>query len=385
MFFWKKFCVVLAVLICMPVSVQVNALSDTEITAPSAVLMDAHTGQVLYEKNSHEVRACASITKVMTLTLVMEAIDSGKISLSDTVTTSAHASSMGGSDIWLEVGETMTVDEMVKATIVASANDAAVALAEHICGTEDEFVAQMNKKAKSLGMKETVFKNCNGLDEDGHVTSAYDVAVMSRELIKHKKIFEYSNIWMDNLRGGKTQLVNTNKLLKSYRGITGLKTGTTSKAGSCISATAERDGLSLIAVVLGSTTGKDRFSDASKILDYGFANYEMYQPEVPDGAVTEIAVTNGMTDKIKTSAKTDSAFLIKKGDKEKISADIVLPNEIEAPVEKNSVVGKIIYKNSGHQIAEYPITADESAEQTNFWKIFAIIFRGLSWACLPDC
>ena len=385
MFFWTKFCVVLAVLICMPVSVQVNALSDTEITAPSAVLMDAHTGQVLYEKNSHEVRACASITKVMTLTLVMEAIDSGKISLSDTVTTSAHASSMGGSDIWLEVGETMTVDEMVKATIVASANDAAVALAEHICGTEDEFVAQMNKKAKSLGMKETVFKNCNGLDEDGHVTSAYDVAVMSRELIKHKKIFEYSNIWMDNLRGGKTQLVNTNKLLKSYRGITGLKTGTTSKAGSCISATAERDGLSLIAVVLGSTTGKDRFSDASKILDYGFANYEMYQPEVPDGAVTEIAVTNGMTDKIKTSAKTDSAFLIKKGDKEKISADIVLPNEIEAPVEKNSVVGKIIYKNSGHQIAEYPITADESAEQTNFWKIFAIIFRGLSWACLPDC
>lgn len=369
----------------MPVSVQVNALSDTEITAPSAVLMDAHTGQVLYEKNSHEVRACASITKVMTLTLVMEAIDSGKISLSDTVTTSAHASSMGGSDIWLEVGETMTIDEMVKATIVASANDAAVALAEHICGTEDEFVAQMNKKAKSLGMKETVFKNCNGLDEDGHVTSAYDVAVMSRELIKHKKIFEYSNIWMDNLRGGKTQLVNTNKLLKSYRGITGLKTGTTSKAGSCISATAERDGLSLIAVVLGSTTGKDRFSDASKILDYGFANYEMYQPEVPDGAVTEITVTNGMTDKIKTSAKTDSAFLIKKGDKEKISADIVLPNEIEAPVEKNSVVGKIIYKNSGHQIAEYPITADESAEQTNFWKIFAIIFRGLSGACLPDC
>ena len=384
MFFWKKFCIILAILFCMPVSMSVNALSDTEITAPSAVLMDSQTGQILYEKNAHEVRPCASITKVMTLTLVMEALDSGKISLSDTVTTSAHASSMGGSDIWLEVGETMTVDEMVKATIVASANDAAVALAEHICGTEDEFVAQMNKKAKSLGMKETVFKNCNGLDEDGHVTSAYDVAVMSRELIKHKKILDYSKIWMDNLRGGKTQLVNTNKLLKTYRGITGLKTGTTSKAGSCISATAERDGLSLIAVVLGSKTGKDRFSDAAKILDYGFANYEMYQPKVPDGAVTEIAVKNGMTDKIKTSANTNQSILIKKGDKEKISADIVLPNEIEAPVEKNAVVGKIIYKNSGHQIAECPITAAESAEQIDFWKIFKMIFIELSGAFRSD-
>ena len=384
MFFWKKFCIILAILLCMPVSMSVNALSDTEITAPSAVLMDSQTGQILYEKNAHEVRPCASITKVMTLTLVMEALDSGKISLSDTVTTSQHASSMGGSDIWLEVGETMTVDEMVKATIVASANDAAVALAEHLCGTEDEFVAQMNKKAKSLGMKETVFKNCNGLDEDGHVTSAYDVAVMSRELIKHKKIFDYSKIWMDNLRGGKTQLVNTNKLLKTYRGITGLKTGTTSKAGSCISATAERDGLSLIAVVLGSKTGKDRFSDAAKILDYGFANYEMYQPKVPDGAVTEIAVKNGMTDKIKTSANADKSFLIKKGDKEKISADIVLPNEIEAPVEKNAVVGKIIYKNSGHQIAECPITAAESAEQIDFWKIFKMIFIELSGAFRSD-
>ncbi len=381
----KKLCIVLSILLCIPFSMSVNALSDSEITAPSAVLMDAHTGQVLYAKNPHEVRACASITKVMTLTLVMEAIDSGKISLSDTVTTSAHASSMGGSDIWLEVGETMTVDEMVKATIVASANDAAVALAEHICGTEDEFVVQMNKKAKSLGMKETVFKNCNGLDEDGHVTSAYDVAVMSRELIKHKKIFEYSNIWMDELRGGKTQLVNTNKLLKSYRGITGLKTGTTSQAGSCISATAERDGLSLIAVVLGSKTGKDRFSDASKLLDHGFANYEMYTPAIPEGAVTEVTVKNGMTDKIMTSAKTDNSVLIKKGDKEKISADVVLPNEVEAPVEKGAVIGKIIYKNSGHQIAEYPITAAENAEQINFWKIFKIIFSLSVGACPPDC
>ncbi|MBQ5563934.1 MAG: D-alanyl-D-alanine carboxypeptidase, partial [Clostridia bacterium] len=319
-----------------------------------------------------------SITKVMTLTLVMEALDSGKISLSDTVTASEHASSMGGSDIWLEVGETMTVDEMIKATVVASANDAAVALAEYLCGTEEEFVAQMNKKAKELGMKETVFKNCNGLDEDGHVTSAYDVAVMSRELTKHKKIYDYSNIWMDTLRGGKTQLVNTNKLLKSYRGITGLKTGTTSKAGSCISATAERDGLSLIAVVLGSQTGKSRFTDASKILDYGFANYGMYTPKVPEGAVTDISVKNGMIDKIKTSAKIETSFLIKKGEGEKITSEIILPQEIDAPVEKGAVLGKIIYKSSGKQIAEYPITAAENAEQINFFEIFGMIFRSIS-------
>ena len=385
MFFLKKLSFILAVLLCIPFSVTVSALSENEITAPSAVLMDSKTGKILYEKNPHEVRPCASITKVMTLTLVMEALDSGKISLSDTVTTSQHASSMGGSDIWLEVGETMSVDDMIKATVVASANDAAVALAEHLCGTEDAFVTQMNQKAKSLGMKETVFKNCNGLDEDGHVTSAYDVAVMSRELTKHKKIYDYSNIWMDNLRGGKTQLVNTNKLLKTYRGITGLKTGTTSKAGSCISATAERDGLSLIAVVLGSATGKDRFSDAAKLLDYGFANYEMYTPDIPESAVTEIAVKNGMTDKIMTSAKNGSSILIQKGDKEKITSEIVLPNEIDAPVEKNAPIGKIIYKNSGHQIAEYPITAAESAEQINFSEIFQIIFKQVSGVCLPDC
>ncbi len=379
MFFLKKMMAVfLAVMICVPFSVSVGALSDNEITAPSAVLIDQKTGKVLYEKNAHEVRACASITKVMTLTLVMEAIDSGKISLSDTVTASEHASSMGGSDIWLEVGETMTVDEMIKATVVASANDAAVALAEYICGTEDEFVSQMNKKAKALGMKETVFKNCNGLDEDGHVTSAYDVAVMSRELTKHKKIYDYSNIWMDTLRGGKTQLVNTNKLLKSYRGITGLKTGTTSKAGSCISATAERDGLSLIAVVLGSQTGKSRFSDAAKILDYGFANYGMYTPKVPEGALTEISVNNGMTDKIKTNAKIDTSFLIKKGESEKISSEIILPQEIEAPVEKGAVLGKIIYKSDSKQIAEYPITAAQDAEQINFMKIFEMIFRSIA-------
>ena len=327
--------------------VKAFAISDKDITAPAAVLMDSETGEVLYQKNPHEKRACASITKVMTLDLVMEALDNGRIKWTDTVTASEHASSMGGSDIWLEPGETMTVDEMVKATIVASANDAAVALAEHICGSEDEFVVMMNEKAKKLGMKDTVFKNCNGLDEEGHITSAYDVALMSRDLIRHKSIFKYSQIWMDTLRNGKTQLVNTNKLLKSYNGITGLKTGTTSQAGSCISATAERDGLSLIAVVLGSKTGKDRFSDAAVLLDYGFANYTVYTPKSPDEAFTDITVTNGMNDKVKTETEINGKFLIKKGGDKDITYDITLPESIEAPVNKGDKIQKKRKKYSG--------------------------------------
>lgn len=357
---------------------SVNALSDDEITAPAAILMDADTGEVLYEKNSHEVRACASITKVMTLDLVMEAIESGKIKWTDTVTASAHAASMGGSDIWLEPGETMTVDEMVKATIVASANDAAVALAEFVCGTEDEFVQKMNEKAKSLGMKETVFKNCNGLDEDGHVTSAYDVALMSRDLITHKEILTYSGIWMDNLRGGKTQLVNTNKLLKSYSGITGLKTGTTSKAGSCISATAERDGLSLISVVLGSKTGKDRFSDASKLLDYGFANYAMYLPKKPDGVEVDIPVKNGMTSSVKTECNIDKPFLIKKGGDSDITSEIILVDELTAPVKKGTEIGKVVYKKDNKKAAEYPITAAENISEIKLWDIFSMLWQSLA-------
>lgn len=362
--------------VCFPLT-TVSALSDDEITAPSAVLMEAETGKVLYDKNMHEVRACASITKVMTLLLVFEAVDSGKISMDDNVTASAHAASMGGSDIWLEQGETMTVHEMIKATVVASANDAAVALAEYVSGTEEEFVVQMNKKAKKLGMKETVFKNCNGLDEDGHVTSAYDVAVMSKELIKHEKIFEYSGIWMDYLRDGKTQIVNTNKLLKSYDGITGLKTGTTSQAGSCISATAERDGLSLIAVVLGSATGTERFTDAAKLLDYGFANYAMYLPTVPENAICDIKVKNGMKATVKTTVSISQPFLITKGSDGKITNELSLPEEVEAPVNKGDVIGKVVYKSDKEKIAEYPITAQSSVPQITFWAVFEKIFRSL--------
>jgi len=370
--------VVLAILIGMVAVFPARAVTESELNAPSAVLMDAKTGTVLFEKSAHEVRPCASITKVMTLILVMEAIDQKKITWNDEVTTSSHASSMGGSDIWLEPGEIMTVEEMVKATIVASANDAAVALAEHICGSEESFVIEMNKKAKSLNMKETVFKNCNGLDEDGHVTSAYDVAIMSRELLKHKEILQFSGIWMDELRDGKTQLVNTNKLLKSYQGITGLKTGTTSKAGSCISATAERNGLSLIAVVLGCSTGKDRFTDAERLLDYGFSEYSMYQVQVPQEAVREIPVIGGMEEMTQSICRLNDHLLIKKGEEAAIKNEVYLPSALEAPIEKGDVIGKLIIKNGGKQIAEYPIAAAASVKEMNFNDVMGLFLNAMA-------
>lgn len=270
------------ILICSVTMIKPSALSEKELTAPSAILIEPTTKKVLFEHNSHEKRPCASVTKVMTLLLIMEAIEEGKITYEEMVTSSQRASSMGGSDIWLEEGEQMSVDDMVKAIVVASANDASVAMAEHICGTEEEFINKMNQRAKELGMNDTTFKNCNGLDEDGHLTSAYDVAIMSAELIKHEKIFDYTSIWMDSLRNGKTQIVNTNKLLKTYKGITGLKTGTTNEAGCCMSASATRDGLSLIAVVLGCKTGTERFKDCATLLDYGFANYKYQLLSSPD-------------------------------------------------------------------------------------------------------
>ena len=309
-----------AVLLLLPfVGLKVNALSADSISAPSAVLMESSTGKVLFEKNTHEQRPCASVTKIMTLLLVFEAVDSGKLSLDDEITASEHAAGMGGSDIWLEKGETMSADDMIKATVVVSANDAAVALAEHISGSEDAFVEKMNSRAKELGMNDTVFKNCNGLDEEGHITSAYDVALMSRELTKHEKIFDYTSIWLDNLRGGKTQIVNTNKLLKTYNGITGLKTGTTNDAGCCMSATATRGDVSLISVVLGCKTGKERFADAAALLDYGFANVSVKELTLPEDMPKSIEVNGGMTDSVKLECKVSSKIVVDKGNSAKIT------------------------------------------------------------------
>ncbi len=348
---------------------------EESLAAPSAILMEANTGKVLYEKNADEQRACASITKVMTLLLVMEALDDGRISLTDMVSASEHAASMGGSDIWLKPGESMSVDDLLKATVIASANDAAVALAEYVAGSEEAFLEQMNQRAKELGMTNTVFKNCNGLDEDGHVTTARDVAIMSRELIKHKKIFDYSQTWIDYLRDGQTQLVNTNKLLKSYNGITGLKTGTTGKAGSCITATAERDGVSLIAVVLGCSNTKDRFSSAASLLDQGFANWSVTVPTVPQESLTAIPVENGMMNFVEVEAAVKEGVVIPKGKTEQVTCKVVLEESVIAPVKKGQKVGKVVCSLDEEVLAEYPVTAKSDIEEISFGSVWNLLIR----------
>ncbi len=368
-----SFLLVLSVFAMIPIHAE--AISDEEVKAPAAILMEAGTGKVLYEKNPDEKRPAASITKVMTLLLVMEAIDSGTLSLDDTVTASAHAASMGGSDIWLKEGETMSVDDMLKATVIMSANDAAVALAEKVAGTEDDFVHRMNERAQQLGMTNTTFLNCNGLDEDGHLTTARDIAIMSAELIKHPKIFDYAQTWIDYVRDGKTQLVNTNKLLKTYQGITGLKTGTTGKAGSCISATAERSGLSLIAVVLGSENTADRFSTATALLDYGFANWAMADPVVPE--IPEIPVTNAMVSSITAQADPAGQILIPKGREGDLVSEVRIAESLEAPVEKGQTVGKVVYTLDGETVCELQIRASEPAERMTFSSVFQILLWDL--------
>lgn len=366
----------LAVLLLAIPTLSVSALSEDEISSPAAILMDANSGKILYEKNAHDQRPCASITKVMTLTLVMEAIDSGKIHMDDVVTTSAHAASMGGSDIWLEEGEQMTVDDMVKATVVASANDAAVALAEFVSGSEDDFVAAMNEKAKTLGMEDTTFMNCNGLDEDGHITSAHDVAVMSRELIKHEQIFDYTSIWLDYLRDGETQIVNTNKLLKSYNGITGLKTGTTGEAGSCISATAERDGLSLIAVVLGAGSGTDRFRDAATLLDYGFANFECRELSLED-ELSPVPVDGGMQEEVEIACDDSTYLTVPKGEGESVEQTLNVPESLPAPISKGDVVGSLSFSLGEEEIASFDIVAAEDVEEKSFGSILMLLLQSM--------
>ena len=356
---------------------EVNAVTEETVTAPSAILMESSSGKVVFEKNPHEQRPCASITKVMTMLLVCEAIDSGKLSLDDTITASAHAASMGGSDIWLEEGETMSANDMIKATVVASANDAAVALAEHLCGSEEVFVQKMNEKANLLGMKDTVFKNCNGLDEDGHITSAYDVAVMSRELMKHEMIFDYTSIWLDNLRDGKTQIVNTNKLLKTYKGITGLKTGTTNDAGCCMAASATRGDMSLVAVVLGCNSGKERFSDAAALLDYGFANFSVTQLKAPDDLPKTIKVENGMQKNIGIGCDINSSIVLDKNSGSKIVSKIDLPESIEAPVASGQKLGTVTYSLDGKAVKSFEITALQHAEQISFASVFSVLLNSI--------
>lgn len=383
-FYKRILALVITTVLCIPfIKMGVNAdgnetptIAEGEgfsVNAPSAVLMDAESGTVLYEKNSHEQRSAASITKIMTLSLVFDAIDDGRLKLDDMVSASAHAASMRGSYIWLKEGEMMSVDDLIKATVIMSANDAAVVLAEAVAGSETEFVSQMNEKAKKLGMNETVFKNCNGLDEDGHVTSAYDVALMSRELIRHEKVFDYTLIWMDYIRNGETQLVNTNKLIKTYNGITGLKTGTTTKAGSCISATAKRDNFSLISVVLGASNTEQRFGDAASMLDFGFANWSVILPEAP--VVNEVEIKGGMQSTVKTGTYKAPQILMKTSEATEIQSEVILNEEIAAPIKAGDVLGYITYKSGDKQFAQTEIVAAENVEAIKIKSSFIYLLR----------
>lgn len=374
---WRiRFVAMAAVLFLITtIGIPVLAVEQEEIAAPSAILIETETGRVLFEKNADEVRPCASITKVMTLLLVMEAIESGRISLEDQVAASAHAASMGGSDIWLKEGEVMSVDDLIKATVIMSANDAAVVLAEHVYGTEEEFVRQMNLRAQQLGMEQTVFKNCNGLDEDGHVTTARDVAVMSAALIAHQKIMDYTLTWMDYVRDGQTQLVNTNKLIRSYKGITGLKTGTTSAAGSCITATAKRGDLSLAAVVLGCATTQDRFDSAATLLDYGFANFAYITLPLP--TLETVPVTGGMQEQVPVQCMEQAQVLVEKGRERDVQSQVTLDELVQAPVAQGQILGRISYLLDGEVIAESDVTAAGSVQKMNFSAVFFVLLGSL--------
>lgn len=346
------------------------------VNAKSAVLMEVYTGTVLFDQNSDEKLPPASITKIMSLLLIIEAIDSGKISLSDTVSASEHASSMGGSQIWLEVGETMTVDELLKAAVIASANDATVALGEKISGSEEEFVRQMNKRAKELGMNDTEFKNCTGLDAEGHLTTAHDIALMSAELIKHDLIKKYSTVWMDTLRNGESELVNTNKLVRFYSGTTGLKTGTTSNAGYCLSATAERDNTSLVAVIMSAPSSNDRFANAKKLLDYGFANYK-YICVSPEKKEYPAIVKDANEPTVNLVPSGNLSLLFKKGNSQEITQEPQIDENITAPVKKGQKLGKIIVSSDNVQLGSIDLICSENLDKISLKTVLSWFLKGL--------
>lgn len=368
--------VMLAVILLISTySVTAYCQEDIEISSKCAVLMDVETKQVLYKKKPHEKCYPASVTKIMSMLLVMEAIESGKIGLDDKVVCSADAAAKGGSQIWLREGETMTVDELLRACAIASANDACCALGEYIAGSEEAFVGLMNEKAQQLGMKETHFDNCSGLDDDTdtHMTSAYDVALMSAELLKHEKISEYSTRWMDSLRDGETQLVNTNKLVRFYDGTTGLKTGTTSKAGCCISASAKRDGMHLVAVVMGAKSSSERFEDAKKLLNYGFAGFMCITPGVGQDDIPDVRVIKGKERYVKAVIESVPPVVIKKGSEQSLTFEIRMTKDIDAPVENGQKVGEAVFFLNGNELCTAEIKAEKEVEKRNILYILKMM------------
>lgn len=342
-------------------SVLADENAAVNVTAPAAILIEAGTGQVLYEKNSHDRRPPASVTKIMTMLLVIEAIDEGTLSLDDMVRCSEFAASMGGSQVYLEPNEEMSVRDMLKAVAVASGNDAAVALAEHVAGSAEGFVDLMNQRAAALGMKDTHFVNCNGLDNPEHLTTAYDIALMSRELVRHPLIFEFTGIWMDSLRDGAFGLVNTNKLIRFYEGANGLKTGSTSVAKFCLSASAVRNGMNLIAVIMGADSSKDRFGDASRLLDYGFANYAIAGSLLTPEDLTPLPVKKGKTERVEIGVSDDFKVLVSKKKLNSIEKKITLPEAVEAPIAADDTVGSVEFMIDGQPIGGTDLIAKADA------------------------
>ncbi len=357
--------------------------AEMEVNAKSAVLMDVATGTVLFEKNAHEALAPASVTKIMTMLLIMEAIDSGALGYDDMVTASEAAAAKGGSQVYLKVGEQMTVSEMLKSIAVSSANDCACAMAEHLAGSEGAFVDRMNQRAKELGMEDTHFVNCTGLDDSPeaarHRTSAYDIALMSRELLgKHPDIRKYTTIWMDTIRNGAFGLSNTNKLIRFYPGATGLKTGFTSGAGYCLSATAERDGLELIAVTMGCESAKIRNAACKSMLDYGFANYALVSPDLED--IPSVPVILGKEKAVPLKLSGAGQLLVPKAKKAGITQSVSLEESAAAPVEKGAVLGTLTVKSGEETLLEIPLSAAKAVEKLTFGDVFLMVLKRAAMA-----
>lgn len=375
----KLLALALAAVLAVGSAPSVRAAS-LEIAAPSAVLMEAATGTVLYEKDAHTPLPPASVTKIMTLLLVMEALDAGRIGWDDTVTASEAAAAKGGSQVYLEAGEQMSLQEMLKSVVVVSANDCATALAEHVAGSEAAFVELMNRRAQELGMEDTHFVNCTGLDDEPdaetHLTTAYDIALMSRELLKHDEIRDYTTIWMDSVRNGEFGLANTNKLVRFYQGTTGLKTGYTSAAGHCLSASAERDGVEFIAVALHCATSGERFQAAKQLLDYGFANYTLAQPD-PETEIPPVPVVLGTAETIVPVPDNDDPVLIEKGQAAGITTRVEVADQVRAPVEAGQRLGTLTLQSDGAPLAAIPLVAPEAVPRRTWWDVTRFLFGQL--------
>lgn len=346
------------------------------LLTPSAILMEQTTGQILYEKDSHKKMPPASVTKIMTLLLTIEAIESGKISLDDIVICSEKVSKMEGSKVFLSKGEKISIRDLLKSIAVASGNDAAVAVAEFLCGSEDGFVTLMNQRAQELGMVDTHFANCTGLDNPQHLTTAYDIGIMSRELLKHEQIFDYTTIWIDSLRDGKFQLANTNKLIRFYEGANGLKTGSTSISKYCLSATAKRNDMQLIAVMLGAPTSTDRFEEAKGLLDYGFANYAVIHKKGTQENLGQISVLKGKQNMVKIGPKGGFDCIIEKGTEGKIKENISMAPDLMAPIEKDQTVGEITYRMGDKELGKVKIVTVEAVEEITIpYQFFEMLAR----------